>query len=326
MSIRPMAVIGRFRMFFNKKSDPRPLGIPLDDLVTALAATTLKVKREDDSLIVKHRTYSTRVDVIRPPNLETENGPIKAVIQIRSVLPQEVAAMFKKPELTVAMNAMASLGALTVDDEMIFVGSRLTMYEDERAWNIQFPLLLFAIIGSTDSLIGAMRRMFGRERGERTASAWTENDFKQVEGSLSKVSVCNAGECGLTAEFSLRDGAVSAADGDHHTALWQLIGDQPHPDLGGGLFCLLQMPHTVADETRLNRVVMQLNKMEMAAHDLPPHFGAWCRGKMDNNPAYVSFLPNARHSTAGIAANTSIWALNRAQWANAMLASMGIRT
>jgi len=103
------------------------------------------------------------------------------------------------------------------------------------------------------------------------------------------------------------------------------MADQPHPELGGGLFCLLQMPHQVRDEERLQKICLQLNKMEMAAQDLPPHFGAWCPGKLGNNPAYVMFIPNALRSAEGIAVNAGFWAMNRAQWANAMLASLGER-
>jgi hypothetical protein len=40
----------------------------------------------------------------------------------------------------------------------------------------------------------------------------------------------------------------------------------------------------------------------------------------------VSFLPNALHSTYGIAVNVALWAINRAQWANAMLPSLGNRS
>jgi hypothetical protein len=64
--------------------------------------------------------------------------------------------------------------------------------------------------------------------------------------------------------------------------------------------------------------------MEMAEDDLVPHFGAWCVGKLGNNPAYVSFLPNVLHRVSGIAVNNAVWAMNRAIWANEKLASMGI--
>lgn len=155
-------------------------------------------------------------------------------------------------------------------------------------------------------------------------SKWTDEDLDRVERNLSTICVCNPGHQGLTAEFGLRDGEVSAAIGHHRTALWQLRTDEPHPEMGGGLFCILQMPHQIDDESKLNKIIIQLNQMEMAPHDMPPHFGAWCIGRMDNNPAYVSFLPNTLHSVNGIALNFSIWANARAQWANAMLASLGV--
>ncbi len=49
---------------------------------------------------------------------------------------------------------------------------------------------------------------------------------------------------------------------------------------------------------------------------------AWCVGGRQNNPAYVAFLPNALHSSRGIALNMSIWAMNRAQIADAMLRTL----
>jgi len=94
--------------------------------------------------------------------------------------------------------------------------------------------------------------------------------------------------------------------------------------LGVLLNDLLQMPHQVNDEQQLKQICTQLNNMEMAARDLPPHFGAWCPGKILNNPAYVSFYPNALHSIPGIAVNTASWARFRAQLANEKLASLGV--
>jgi hypothetical protein len=39
----------------------------------------------------------------------------------------------------------------------------------------------------------------------------------------------------------------------------------------------------------------------------------------------VTFVPNALHPASGIAVNAAFWAMTRAQWANAMLASLGVR-
>jgi hypothetical protein len=146
----------------------------------------------------------------------------------------------------------------------------------------------------------------------------------EVCENLSRICVCTTGGPGLAAEIPLNEGAVSAAMGDHHTALWQLHADQPHPEMGGGLFCILQMPHQLEGEEKLVRSITKLNEMEWSTRDLPPHFGAWCRGRVGMNPAYVSFLPNALHSIEGIATNFSIWVWYRARWANAVLASLNV--
>jgi hypothetical protein len=150
-------------------------------------------------------------------------------------------------------------------------------------------------------------------------------DLEEVRSELSKKCVSTTGDLGLTAEFPLGSREVSAALGSTKTALFQQLADQPHPEMGGGLFCLLQMPHQVADKEKLQSICSQLNQLEMMEEDLPPHFGAWCVGKLGNNPAYISFLPNVLHSVPGIALNNAIWAMNRAIWANQKLERLGIR-
>jgi hypothetical protein len=227
--------------------------------------------------------------------------------------------------MTSVMNTFAALGAVFSDRDHIYIGSRLTIYEAEDAWRtLHLPLLTYTTNCGTEAVLGATRRAFTKEGPRVGASEWTEDDFDQVERYLSRVCVCTTGGLALSAEFGLSEGAVSAAAGDKNTALFQEIADQPHPELGGGLFCLLQMPHRLGDETELQRVCAHLNKMEMAAHDMPPHFGAWCKGRVGNNPAYVSFFPNALHSASGIGVNAAFWAMGRARWANGVLASRGI--
>ena len=150
-----------------------------------------------------------------------------------------------------------------------------------------------------------------------------EPDFAQVQHRISRRCFCNAGPDGITAGLGLAPGAVSAIAGHQHTALIQMQANRPHPDLGGGLFCILQMTHEFSSAERLQEVCALLNTLEMAAHDLVPHFGAWCKGQRGNNPAYVSFYPNILHSLApGIAVNAAIWAMGRTEWANAVLASL----
>jgi len=312
-------------MTLNVKRGSQPPADPPEDFAVALDAASIESTRESNSLVIELPKLSTRVDVMVPGNRQSDIGPIKYVIRVRTVLPRDIKAMFATPASIVSANAMVSLGALTTDGVNVYVGSRLTILENESAWNIQFPLLLFAAVQATNSLLGGVQSALAGTDSDDSASAWGEEDFEQVESFLSRMCVCTTDGSGLTAEFSLRDGAVSAIAGHGQTALWKLVGDQPHPRLGGGLFCLLQLPHRVPDTAQLDGILMRLNTVEMESQNLPPHFGAWCRGTLGNNPAYVSFLSNELHSLAGIAVNMSVWGLARAMSATTTLASMGIR-
>lgn len=310
-------------MFF-KKPSPKPLGVPLGDLEEALKQTTLKSSRNGDTLVVKHERLTTRVEVSAPEIAETVDGKIAAIVTVKTELPSELSELFAKPALVSMVNSMATLGAVTSEKGKHFVGSRLTVYDGDDAWKIQFGLILFSVIAAADTIMGVTRKMLTDELPrEAEPSAWVEQDFEFAKSYLSRICVCTTGGLGLTAEFGIREGEISAAAGHHYTALWQMRADQPHPEMGGGLFCLLNMPHAIPDNDKLDKVVSELNRLEMHGNDLPPHFGAWCRGKRDN-PAYVSFLPNALHSSDGIAVNMSFWALNRAQIADAMLRTMGV--
>jgi hypothetical protein len=159
-------------------------------------------------------------------------------------------------DTTVAtFNSFASLNALYTGGGKVVAGSRLTVYEEEDAWSsLHLPLLLFTTISGVEPIFGALRRTFGQEESRGGESDWGQEDLDQIESVLSRISVCTTGDLGLTAEFPLGSGAVSAARGDRQTALYQVMADQPHPEAGGGLFCLLQMPHQVADEEKLRKV------------------------------------------------------------------------
>ena len=311
---------------FSRKPSPTPRGVPLGELEMALKPTTLKASREGDTLLVRHESAVTRVEVSAPETAETVDGMISAIVTIRTELPAELSPLFAQPELVSMINSMATLGAVTEDKGRYFVGSRLTVHEGDDAWNVQFGLILMSVIAGTDTILGAMHKTLTQAAPRKAEpSEWTEEDFAFVKSYLSRACVCTTGGLGLTAEFGIRADEVSAGYGDHYTALWEMKADQPHPEMGSGLFCLLNMPHEIADAEELDEVLAELNRLEMQGNDLPPHFGAWCRGVRETNPAYVSFLPNALHRTNGIALNMSIWAMHRAQLADAMLATMGIR-
>ena len=101
-----------------------------------------------------------------------------------------------------------------------------------------------------------------------------------------------------------------------------MAADQ-HPYLGGGLFCALSLPQRFEDAEVLDRVLMQLNVLEMAPRDLAPHVGAWTRGVAGDNPAYCYFVTNPFQGTPGVIGNLSVWALARARWAYRELSAMG---
>jgi hypothetical protein len=145
-------------MRLKKNHDPRPLGVPLDDLEKAISQTNLKASRDGGSLIVRHRNLVTRIDVVAPAKRECGDATIKAVVQIKTELPKEIVTGFSiGPQLAGTFNGMATLGALTIEKDRCFIGSRLTIYEQENAWNLHFALLLFATIGAADSFFGSIR-------------------------------------------------------------------------------------------------------------------------------------------------------------------------
>jgi hypothetical protein len=306
----------------------QPYGVPLDRLDAALKAANLATERVGNALIVRQEEITTKISVDLPVDRKTEDGAmIRAAITIRTELPSELSSVITKPKLISDLNRMTTIGALMIEDKRLVIGSRITLYEEEEAWDLQAMLVLSAALFSAQSMLGAFHRALTNERraGDKySASKWSDHDLEVVRNYLSKMSVCTAGKGGVTAEFGLHSGSISAVQGDQNTALWKLITDQPHPQVGGGLFCLLEMPHQASDADQLGMIVQQLNAREMLPLDLPPHFGAWCAGSLGNNPAYVTFLPNHLHDKQGIAVNVSFWAMARAQWANAMLASLAL--
>jgi hypothetical protein len=290
-----------------------------------LSTTTLKISRDADSLIAKHETAVTKLKVIPPARGVVGEDPLQAVVQITTDLSGNLPKSLLTPEALILLNRVAVLGAITLENGRCFVGSRLTVFEQYPAWNLYIPFLLFTVISGSESQLGAIHRALGNKEDEPGESAWTADDFGDIQSRLSESCACTASNTGLTAEFGLRPGTTSATAGHHMTALWQLKADEPHPEIGGGLRCTLHMPHRVNPE-RLPEILVDLNRREMAPRDQPPHFGAWCQGNSENTLAYVSFLPNVMHHTEGVALNVSIWALHRAHWADAYLASIGVHS
>jgi len=247
------------------------------------------------------------------------------VVTVQTELPHELGAFVHTPEHLALFNRMSTLGALTKNNGKLMLGSRIVVYEDENAWDLQALLIISAALSGAPTMLNAIHQALSRQGGEstETKSEWSDEELEQARSYLSGFSVCTAGHGGLTAEFGLREGEICAIQGDQRTALWRMMTNQPHPS-GAGLFTLLEMPHQIPEKPQLEWILNCLNTLEMQPGDQPPHIGAWCPGSLGDNPAYVTFLPNVLHSHPGIAVNVSCWAMGRAQWGNGMLASRGI--
>jgi len=278
-----------------------PLGIPLSDLQASLGRLGRPGEiRGGDTLVLPSTNYVTEVRV-RPADANHGSpDPIQARVTVASRLETSIAEALGGQQGLTRFNSFAALGCLKSEGSEIVIESALTVFEGEGAWeSLQRPLIGAAALYGADAILGAIRRTAANEPMERGESAWGGPDFKVVESVLSGMCVCNADTAGLTAEFGLVEGATAAGMGDHDTALYQQIPDQPHPHLGGGLLCKLEMPHRYADIQSLASVCARLNALEMSTMDQPPHFGAWCEGRLGGNPAYVTFLPNRLHDVTG---------------------------
>lgn len=319
-------------MFWKKKpTDPAgdPRGVPLSTLLPLLQPTSIKARLEGSVLIADHGMYSTRVEVVPPDPRATGPDPIRAVVRVLTTLPIELSNQGGLATAAGAamLNSFSSLGAVTAPSHRLTVGSRLTIFEGEdQAWApLHLPLLAFTILGASEAVLGGFRRALSQLPPRPGRSDWTDGDLSQVQRLLSRASVCTGGAGGLTAEFGLVDGAVSAAVGHRATSLFQMTTAEGHPEMGGGLFCLLRLPHVIHEEARLQQICEMLNTRELDALGQPPHFGAWCPDRMGNGLAYVCFLPNVLHRVAGIASNVAVWSMHRARWASAALAVAGVK-
>lgn len=288
------------------------LDVPLGILEKTLQSANIQFTRRGNVLTIDHGNFVTTVTV---KFVEAGDNPVESIITVKSILDEVAGRGFASPDEMARYNRLAAISAFSIEQGRVCIGSRLTTHVGFDAWAVYYPLLALSVLHPTTAFVSEPDPSEDVD-GE---SAWTAADFKALERKMSEICYCNGGANGFTAEFGLRRGEVSAVAGHDRTALLQLKSNQPHPSLGPGLFCLLNLPQAFDDEDELDRKILELNQMELNGEDLPPHFGAWCRGQRENNVAYVSFLPNGLHTVPGIALNVAVWASQRAQIIDAML-------
>ena len=302
-----------------------PRGVPLGHIRAMLNPDNIKSSIRGDTLTADFGGYTTVVKVSPPPAGVQSEDPIQAVVRVTTEFPSALAKTVREhgQGFSAAFNAISSLGAITEEGGRLFVGARLTIFEQEGAWGtLQFPLLGFSVIGGASTIFGGITQVFKGGSPPRARSSWTEADLKRVHQMMSRACECTVGG-GFTAEFPLEGGEDAAAFGHAGTALFRILLDEPHPVHGRGLFCILQFPTCLPTDEAVHEVCAKLNRLEMSALDAPPHFGAWCPGQMGTNVSYVQFFPNALHSVTGLPLNAAIWAMARSQWGAERLREMG---
>lgn len=327
-----------FWNFWRRKPDPTPssepdpattpYGVPLGEVAALLRGGSLKVSIDGDTLFADHGAYRTRVKVLPPPADAESADPIRAIVRITTEVPEPIAAFIRADPCVLAatINRMSALGALTIDNSRIYVGARLTVFEEEDAWGrLHLPLIAFTVIGGVDAIVRGISAVALGENRKRGPSSWSAKDLRLVNEVLTEVCACSVDDSGFTAEFGLAPGHYSRMLGHTKTALFRIQLDQPHPAVGGGLFAFLQFPTEQRSEEAARKACARLNRLEMAGVDVPPHFGAWCPGVKETNVAYAMFLPNALHAAPGIALSAAIWSMHRAEWGVARLREMGLR-
>lgn len=148
-------------MFWKKNSDPAPLGVRLDQIQAILSATSIKASLKGNTLLARHEHYTVRIEVVPAKSKDSQNGPIRAVVRVTAELPSPSQRFFSenRDSIMATFNSFASLTALYCDGGKIISGSRLTIYENEDAWqSLHLPLLTFTAIAGSEAIFGAIRR------------------------------------------------------------------------------------------------------------------------------------------------------------------------
>ena len=115
-------------MFWKRKQNSPQLAPLLELLLAALKNTTLSAKRDGDSVVIRNQKFTSRIDFVPPTNRESENGAIRAVVRVKTELPEKFARAFsERPEMPVSMNSNGHAWERSLlTNGQIFVGSRLT--------------------------------------------------------------------------------------------------------------------------------------------------------------------------------------------------------
>ena len=301
--------------------------VPLDAIAGLLESAVGKVEQGENQIAFRGWAGEC-VIAVEPVHAKTVNGnEVSELVTIRTDLAEDLSDFFSDQRIVV-MNTMAALGALIKGGNAgrPIVGSRLSVFRgDDDAWNLYVPLIAFGALLHADSLLKAAVVAMGQQTGklglpgQDDPSRWTASDFEFVAKRLNQVGVfSNASSEGLTAEFPLEEGAVSAMMG-HKTSLLTFHSNMAHPSLGNGLFFKLDIPLPL-DEDELIYFANKLNQVEMELADSPPFFGAWCSHIENGLLSHVGFWPNLLYQP-GTVLNIAVWMRMRSNQAKAFVSN-----
>jgi len=141
---------------------------------------------------------------------------------------------------------------------------------------------------------------------------WSEKEFQDVVDKYMQQPPSlfgSAGGLGCTVEFPYGD----------RSSLCRMIGDQPHPRYGNGLFLLQSFPVSAMSDAEGARLALSLNATELAKR--PSGYGFGSFAFRDGDVHFTSFMPNATYrpgmlpnlyfSCAGRAREMSLRLVNR---------------
>jgi hypothetical protein len=235
------------------------------------------------------------------------------------------------------LNRFASTYGLVIDETLRTVKATTFVYlhADNASWLVHLFAAL-AILQPIDAQIRAARlqadlrciadQSSHPSRGQRplqddmlnliethyrpagaSQSRWIGSaEFAEAQKVLTRGGVlANAGTTGLSAEVAF----------DQDTALITARTDTPHPQLGHGLFLMLQLPKS-SHEAAVAALAAELNRAEAGLFTRAHFIGSWCAGPVGDHflPTFVCFIPNALHRPGLITHLLPVMVI-RARWA-----------
>lgn len=224
------------------------------------------------------------------------------VAEVRTELYEEFQGM--SDPMVADLNSWASLGAALREPETgrVVVYSRCPIYTTDDAVLGHYGLLLHAAaMAHDDQVIAGVCVGAGRDmpehlrqpiRGEDDEAPWGLADFRAWAKRLNERRLpATATADSLMASLPWSPAADFPGTDRGSGIVLVLHTGIPHPLLGSGLHCRLELPVEMEDDD-IVAWVNRLNLLERERLSAGPGFGAWCPVPGQPRIAWLSFLPD----------------------------------